>query len=123
MSRFLNGVWQNDSATEEVKLRVILRLHIISHSFLSLSHLDKQHHSNDLLLLLLLLLCWASSFTPTPPQGRKTGVMMAARGLLLLLLYLSLSTLRSAAVSQVTQPENDIIPVSTHTCFLKKSHP
>lgn len=48
-------------------------------------------------------------------SGRQTGAMVAA---LHLLLYLPP---RSAAVSQVTQPENDIIPVSTHTCFLKST--
>lgn len=52
---------------------------------------------------------------PRTSSGRQTGAMVAALHLRLCL------PPRSAAVSQVTQPENDIIPVSTHTCFLKST--
>lgn len=52
---------------------------------------------------------------PHTSSGRQTGAMVTALHLLLCL------PPRSAAVSQVTQPGNDIIPVSTHTCFLKST--
>lgn len=93
---------------------VIIQTHSISRSLrhcLRYSHLDKQKHSDDLLLLLLLL----------SNKHRSTGGSSLPLAVSLSALYLSM--LRSAVVSQVTQPENDIIPVSTHTCFLNKHHP